>query len=79
MPTFQISIVNETFASSNDHEAQSLDAASAEALAAALRIGSDEVVGGQKLFAAEVKVETANAVVGRFVVTVSASPLAITG
>lgn len=79
MPTFQISIVNETFASSNDHEMHSLDDASAEALKAALQIGSDEVAGGKQFFAAEVKVETSNELVGRFVVSIGASPLAIQG
>jgi hypothetical protein len=77
MPTFQISIVNESFASSNDHEVHSLDAASEQALSAALRIGSDEVIGGNKFFAAEVKVETANEVVRRFVVSIGTTALAI--
>lgn len=75
MPTFKISVVNETFASSNDHEVPSLDSARAQALQAALRIGSDEIVAGKQFFAAEVKVEAANEVVCRFVVSVGASQL----
>lgn len=77
MPSFQITIDNETFSSSNNHEVHSLDAASAQALSAALRIGSDEVLAGNKFFAAEVKVETANEVVGRFVVSIGTSSLII--
>ena len=77
MPTFQISITNETFASSNSHDVHSLDDATAQALTAALRIGSEEVAGGKPFFAAEVKVGTANETVGRFVVSIGASPLAI--
>jgi len=69
MATFQISITNDTFASSNSQEVHSLDAATAQALKAALQIGSDEVVGGKRFFAAEVKVETANETVRRFVVS----------
>lgn len=77
MPTFQITIVNETFSSSNNHEVQSLDSATSQALSAALRIGSDEVIGGNKFFAAEIKVETANEVVSRFVVSIGTTALAI--
>lgn len=77
MPTFKISVVNETFTASDDHEVSSADHARVQALQAALQIGADEVVGGKQFFAAEVKVETAGEVVGRFVVSIGASPLAI--
>lgn len=75
MPTFQITIVNETFASSNNHDGHSLDDAAAEAIKAALQIGTEEVAGGKQYFGAEVRVETANAVMKRFVVSVGASAL----
>lgn len=78
MPIFTISVVNETFAASDQHDVASLDSATAEALRAALQIGTDEVVGGERFFAAEVKVETANEVVRRFIVSVGASPISIT-
>ena len=77
MPTFQISIVNETFASSNDHEGHSLDEATAQAIRGALQIGAEEVAAGKQYFGAEVKVETANEVVVRYVVSVGASRLAL--
>lgn len=79
MPTFTISVVNETFASSNQHEMTTLDNATAQALQAALQIGAEEIVAGKPFFAAEVKVESANQVVGRFMVSVGSSRLMITG
>lgn len=79
MPTYKISIVNETFSSSNDHEAVSLDGATAQALRAALDIGTSEVVGGKNLFSAQVNISTANELVHRFIVSVSASPLQLAG
>ena len=78
MPIFTISVVNESFTASDEHDVPSLDRATAEALRAALQIGTDEVVGGERFFAAEVKVETANEVVGRFIVSVGASPISLT-
>ena len=75
MPSFQISIVNETFTSSNNHDGLSLDDATAQAIKGALQIGSDEVVRGKQFFAAEVTVKSANEMVGRFIVSVGASPL----
>ena len=79
MPTFQISVVNETFTSSDSQEVNSLDEATARALRAALQIGSEEVAGGKKFFAAEVKVESANEVLSRFIVSIGASPLSLAG
>lgn len=78
MATFTIRVVNEDFSSSNEHETDSPDDARVQALKAALEIGADEVLSGKHFFAAEVKVETANQTVGRFVVSVGASPLVIT-
>ena len=77
MATFTISVINEDFSTSNDHETHSADDAKEQALKAALQIGTDEVLAGKQFFAAEVKVETADQTVGRFVVSVGASPLAI--
>ena len=77
MPIFNISVVNESFTASDEHDVPSLDRATAEALRAALQIGTDEVVGGERFFAAEVKVESDDEVVGRFIVSVGASPITI--
>lgn len=77
MAIYTISIDNETFSSSDKHEGHSLDTATAQALEGALRIGAEEVVRGEKFFAAEVKVETEDQLVRRFVVSIGASPLQI--
>jgi len=77
MPTFQIRITNETFASTNNHEGHSLDDVTVQAIKAALQIGTEEVAAGKDFFGAEVKVETANEVVKRFIVSVGASPLTL--
>jgi len=72
---FKISVVNESFATSEDHEAPSVETARTKALQAALQIGVDEVLRGKNFFAAEVKVQTANELVSRLVVSVGASPI----
>lgn len=70
-------MTNETFASSNDHDIATLDKAAAEALKAALRIGSDQVAGGKHFFAAEVTVESEDEMVRRYIVSIGASPIMI--
>jgi hypothetical protein len=77
MATFRISVINEDFSSTNEHDTDSADDAKAEALKAALQMGADEVIGGKQFFAAVVKVETADRTIERFVVSIGASPLAI--
>ena len=64
---FKISVVNETYATSEDHEAPSVETAGSRALQAALQIGVDEVLGGKNFFAAEVKVEAADELVSRLI------------
>jgi hypothetical protein len=75
MATFQINILNETFSSSNSHEGRSLDDAVDKALRGALAIGTEEVVRGKNLFSAQVNISSANRLMRRFIVSVSASPL----
>lgn len=72
---FKISVVNETFATSEDHEAPSVETARSRALQAALQIGVDELLRGKNFFAAEVKVEAADELLHRLVVSVGASPI----
>jgi hypothetical protein len=79
MQRFKISVVNESFATSEDHEAKSVETARSRALQAALQIGVDEVLRGKNFFAAEVKVEAADEVVTRLVVSVGASPIQTAG
>ena len=75
MPTFRISVVNQTFRASNDHELASFDEARKQGIKAALAIGADEVANGEPYFGAEVLVEDGDETLGRFVVSVGASPL----
>jgi len=55
MPTFRISVLNETFSARDEHELATATAARNEAIRGALAIGSDEVVKGKQFFGAEVK------------------------
>lgn len=75
MPTFCITVVNETFHSSNHHEAATATEAQQRAVKAALEIGIEEVSKGKPFFGAEVKIEDGDELVGRFVVSMGASPL----
>jgi hypothetical protein len=75
VPTFNISIVNETFESSNTHEGHSAEEATAYALKGAFQIGIDEIVDGKPFFAAEVTIEGADKVLSRYVVSLGASRL----
>ena len=75
MPTFRISVTNQTFRSSNDHELPSFEEARKQGISAALAIGVGEVANGQAAFGAEVRVEAGEETLGRFVVSVLASPI----
>ena len=75
MPTFRISVVNQTFRATNDHELASFDDARMHGIRAALAIGTDEVTNGKPYFGAEVIVENGRKLLGRFVVSVGASSI----
>ncbi len=75
MSVFRISVVNETFRASDEHELATASEARMEALKGALAIGSDEVTNGKQFFGAEVTVEKDGELVERFVVSVGASPI----
>ena len=75
MPTFTISVVDETFSASEEYEGPSADAAVTQAIKAALQIGAEEVVSGKPFFVAEVKVANGGETVTRYVVSIGASPL----
>ena len=75
MPMYRITVVNQTFSASNHHECPSTDAARKHGVRAALAIGSDEVTNGKPFFGAEVRVEQGDETLGRFVVSIGASPL----
>lgn len=63
MPNFRVTVLNETFESCDHHEA-----ATASAIRGAPEIGVDD-------FGAEIKVENGDVRIGRYVVSVGASPL----
>ena len=75
MPMLRISVINETFNSSNQHEAATLSDAQQRAITGALEIGVQEVSKGKPFFAAEVQVENGHELLGRFVVSMGWSPL----
>ena len=73
MPTFHISVTNDAFSASSSHEIPTLEAASKEGLRSALAIGSDELVGGETQFRADVCVD-GHSTVTRFTVSLSVAP-----
>lgn len=75
MPTFRISVINQTFRASNEHELPSFDEATRQGIKAALEIGTDEVTNGKSFFGAEVHVEEGEETRGKFVVSVGMSPI----
>lgn len=75
MPTFRISVINQTFRASNDHELPSLADATKQGIKAALEIGVHEVTDGKSFFGAEVHVEDGEESLGKFVVSVGMSPI----
>lgn len=57
MPTFHISVANDAFSASSSHEVPTQEAAAKEGLRSALAIGSDELIGGETQFRANVCVD----------------------
>ena len=75
MPTYRVSIVNEHFSHSGDEEAPDVVKAWQKALASAIAIAAEQVSHGSPFFGAEVTMEEGNKTIGRYVVSVGASPL----
>lgn len=75
MAIFNISIVNRTFESRNEHELPTASAAQAEAIRGALQIGIDEIDKGNAVFGAEVSVSNGGEKLARYVVAIAVSPL----
>lgn len=75
MTTYRISIVNEHFVQSADLEASDVVNAWKKAIASTIAIAGDQVSHGNPLFGAMVTLEEGNKQIGRYVVTVGASPL----
>ena len=75
MPNFHITVLNNSFCSTNNHECADVDAACRAAIHGALEIGVDQIGEGKPFFGAEITVEDGSRRVGHFVVAVGVSVL----
>ena len=75
MPTYCVTIVNEHFSHSGEEEAQDVTKAWQKALASAIAIAGDQVSHGNPFFGAVVTLDEGNKRIGRYVVSVGATPL----
>ena len=75
MPTYRVTIVNEHFSDSAEQEAPDVVRAWQSAIASAIAIAGDQVSHGNPFFGAEVTLEEGNKQIGRYVVSVGATPL----
>jgi len=75
MPAYRVTIVNEHFSQDGEHEAADVRAAWQKAIRAAIEIAADQVSHGDPFFGAEVRLEEGNKQIGRYVISVGASPL----
>jgi hypothetical protein len=75
MPTYSIEIVNEHFSQSGELEAPDNVKAWQNAIASAISIASEQVSHGNPFFGAEVTLQEGNKQIGRYVVSVGATPL----
>ncbi len=74
MPTFQITVTNDEFISSDEVDLATSETAYAMALKSALEMGCDQMLQGRPVYGAEVTVSDGNAP-QRFLVTIATSPL----
>ena len=75
VPTYRVSIVNEHFSQSGDEQAADDVKIWQKAIASAITIAADQVSHGQPFFGAEVTIARGNRQIGRYMVSVGASPL----
>ncbi|HEX8415799.1 MAG TPA: hypothetical protein VF637_18240 [Sphingomicrobium sp.] len=75
MPTYRLSIVNEHYSDTADLKANDMMSAWKEAIASAIHIAADQVSHGAPFFGAEVRLEEDDKLVGRYIVSVGATPL----
>lgn len=73
--TYRISVVNEHFRASNEHECDEVTKAWQQAIRGAIEIAADQVSHGAPFFGAEVTLDEGKHRVGRYIVSVGASPL----
>jgi hypothetical protein len=75
MPTYRVTVINEHFSQAGEHEAADVAQAWQGAIASAIAIGQDQVSHGNPFFGAEVTLEKGGEQIGRYVVSVGATPL----
>jgi hypothetical protein len=75
MPTYSVTIVNEHFSQSAEQKAPDVAKAWQLAIGSAIAIAADQVSHGNPFFGAEVTLRDGNKQVGRYVVSVGATPL----
>jgi transcription elongation GreA/GreB family factor len=75
MATYRLSIINEHFADTADLKATDVVRAWQEAIKTAIIIAADQISHGSPFFGAEVRLEEGKTLVGRYVVSVGATPL----
>lgn len=75
MASYRISIINEHFSSEAELGATDELGAWQEAIKSAITIAADQVSHGNPFFGAEVRLEEGSKLVGRYVVSVGATPL----
>lgn len=75
MATYNTEIINEHFSQSGELEARDNVSAWKKAIASAIAIAADQVSHGNPFFGAEVILKEGNTLIGRYVVSVGATPL----
>lgn len=75
MPNYRVAIVNEHFSQEGEQEARDVVEAWQKAIASAIAIAGDQVSHGAPFFGAEVTIEEGKKQIGRYVVSVGATPL----
>ncbi|TCJ38393.1 hypothetical protein [Parafrankia sp. BMG5.11] len=75
MTTFRIEIINEHFEQSAELEASDVITAWRKAMQSTITIAADQVSHGNPFFGAEVKLTEGKKQIGRYIVSVGATPL----
>ena len=75
MAIYSVSIVNEHFAATEEQESPDVLKAWQKAIRSAVVIAADQVSHGNPFFGAEVTLDQGNKRIGRYVVSVGATPL----
>jgi hypothetical protein len=75
MGNYRVTIVNEHFSQSGEQDAPDMNEVWKRAISSAIEIGGEQVSHGNPFFGAEVLIEEDGKSVGRYLVSVGATPL----